>query len=685
MGLALAQLAEVFAASPLAVYAVDRDGRVASWNAAAARLYGRAAAETIGAPPPHDDAIQTVSIARDDGALVIAQPSPDDREHQLRVILDAIPAPIFYKDALGIYRGCNKAFEAYLGKAHDEIVGKDVFGLSPRDLAEVYKRADDALFAARSTQIYEAVVRYADGSRHDVMFHKATFDDADGRLAGLVGTILDITIRKRAEQALRESERDLAATLDGLGAGVIRTDAQRHIVRMNRVAEELTGWTQDDARGRALGEVYTTSGAGDELVLHARDGTARAINAITTPLDIGEGAAAGAVTVFRDVADERHAREAQRALLEKLALADRLASVGTLAGGLAHEINNPLSYVMGNLTLIDEELAKLGASELRQLVAEALGGSDRIRRVVRDLKTFARADDDVRGAIRVPRVLELALAVASNEIRHRARLVRDFDDVPPVIGNEARLGQVFVNLLVNAAQSIPEGDAEHHEIRVACRADGARVVVEVRDTGGGIDESIRARIFEPFFTTKPVGTGTGLGLAASHGIVTGMGGELTVDSAVGRGSVFRVILPAAPAARPRPTEPPPAPREGGDARRARILIADDEPIVSRTLARFLGRAHDVTVAGNGREALEALAGARFDLILCDLMMPEMTGMDVHAALAERDPETADRIVFMTGGAFTARARAFLDRVPNPRLEKPFTMATVEQLIRERVR
>jgi PAS domain S-box-containing protein len=680
MGLSLEHLAAEIAASPLAVYSLDRDGRVASWNAAAAELYRRPAAEVVGGAPPRADGIQTISIALDDGALVVAQQRPADREHQLRVILDAIPAPIFYKDADGIYRGCNKAFEAYLGKAHDEIVGKDVFGLSPRDLAEVYKRADDELFASRSVQIYEAAVRYADGSRHDVMFHKATFDDADGGLAGLVGTILDITTRKRAEHALRESERDLAATHDALGAGVIRTDVEGRILRMNRVAEAMTGWPQDEARGRALDEICAMSGDGDGLVLRARNDAARAIAATTTALPAAEGA----VTVLRDVADERRAREAQRAMQERLAVAERMSSVGTLASGVAHEINNPLSYVIGNLTLLDEELRRQGAGELRQLVTEALDGSERIRRIVRDLRTFARADDDQRGPISVPRVLELALAVAGNEIRHRARLARELADVPPVIGNEARLGQVLVNLLVNAAQAIPEGDAEHHEIRIACRFDGERVVVEVHDTGGGIPEAIRGRIFEPFFTTKPIGTGAGLGLAASHGIVTGMGGELTVESELGRGSVFRVSLPAAPGARPRAAEPV-APRTGGSTgARARILIADDEPIVTRTLTRFLTRAHDVTVAASGREALDAIAAARFDVILCDLMMPEMTGMDIHAALVERDPATADRMIFMTGGAFTARARAFLDAVSNARLEKPFTIATLEALIRERV-
>ncbi|HEY1697096.1 MAG TPA: diguanylate cyclase [Polyangiaceae bacterium] len=160
-------------------------------------------------------------------------------EHELRVILDAIPAPVFYKDAQGVYRGCNRAFEAYLGKARAEIVGLDVYGLSPKELADVYKAADDALLAARGTQIYEARVRYADGSYHDVMFHKATFEDAAGQLAGLVGTILDITSRKEAEKALRESEQRYRAVVSALGEGVVLLGRDRRVLASNPAAEAI--------------------------------------------------------------------------------------------------------------------------------------------------------------------------------------------------------------------------------------------------------------------------------------------------------------------------------------------------------------------------------------------------------------------------------------------------------------
>jgi len=170
----------------------------------------------------------------------------DESARQLRVILDAIPAPIFYKDADGIYRGCNKAFEAYLGRSRDEIVGLDVYGLSPRDLADVYKRADDALFEARGVQIYEASVRYADGTRHDVIFHKATFDDAGGRLAGLVGTILDITSRKQAERALRDSEERYRTVVSALGEGIVLIGRGGEVLACNPAAAAILGVPEDE-------------------------------------------------------------------------------------------------------------------------------------------------------------------------------------------------------------------------------------------------------------------------------------------------------------------------------------------------------------------------------------------------------------------------------------------------------
>jgi len=371
-------------------------------------------------------------------------------------------------------------------------------------------------------------------------------------------------------------------------------------------------------------------------------------------------------------------------------LGDRLACVGTLAAGVAHEINNPLAYVSTNLDLLAEELRSIeGASpsrrlrELEELAREARQGAERVRKIVRGLKTFSRADSERRVILDVHQVLDLALNMSFNEIRHRAQLVKDYGDVPAVEADESRLGQVFVNLLVNAAHAIPEGQADRHEIRIVTRTEAERAIVEIHDTGAGIPADVIGRIFDPFFTTKEIGVGTGLGLSISHSIVADLAGEITVHSEVGKGTTFRVALPAT---RARPANDAVADTPiGGTARAGRVLIVDDDEIGARSLSRIL-RPNEVTITHNGRQALDAiLAGKQFDVILCDLMMPEMTGMDLHREIARERPELVNRMIFMTGGAFTPAARDFLDRVPNDRLEKPYEVQSLRALVQRLLR
>ena len=242
----------------------------------------------------------------------------------------------------------------------------------------------------------------------------------------------------------------------------------------------------------------------------------------------------------------------RKAMQAQLVVSDRLAAVGTLAAGVAHEINNPLAFVLSNLSFLSGELQGVArelppgrTAEMEEVLREASDGAHRVRQIVRDLRTFSRGDDEIATSVNLQSVLESAITMARGELRMRAQIVREYRDVPLVEGNEGRFGQVFLNLLINAAQAIPPGKPERHEVRIVLRQAGDRVVVEIHDTGVGMSPEVRARIFDPFFTTKPVGEGTGLGLSICHGIVTGFGGEITVESEEGRGSIFRVALPVA--------------------------------------------------------------------------------------------------------------------------------------------
>lgn len=383
---------------------------------------------------------------------------------------------------------------------------------------------------------------------------------------------------------------------------------------------------------------------------------------------------------------ERELREAsiraeQRQMQERMMLSDRLVAVGTLAAGVAHEINNPLAYVIGNIDFAIEQLTKLphdsSISDALIALHQAREGTERIRVTSRDLKVFCRTDEATRTSVDIERVLESALRMAWNEIRHRAKLVRDFQRLERVDGNENRLGQVFLNLLINAAQAIGSGQADQHEIRVTTRSERGRVVVEVSDTGPGIPAEIHKRLFEPFFTTKPIGVGTGLGLSICHGIVSDLGGSIHVDSKVGVGTRVRVELPFGTISDATQASTPTGPATRG----ARLLMIDDEPALCQLVTRLLKPDHEVVVRTAPKAALELLmVDAAFDLILCDLMMPGMTGMDFYAELHRTAPELAKRVVFMTGGAFTAGASKFLESVPNHRLDKPFNAEALRATI-----
>jgi nitrogen-specific signal transduction histidine kinase/CheY-like chemotaxis protein len=370
-------------------------------------------------------------------------------------------------------------------------------------------------------------------------------------------------------------------------------------------------------------------------------------------------------------------------LVAELVVTDRMASLGTLAGGVAHEINNPLAAVIANLELALDDIKALdipkGKQELLEELEDAAEAAHRVRQIVRDLRLFSRAEDDRKDLVDVREVLESTLRMAWNEIRHRAKLVKAFDEVPLVDANEARLGQVFLNLVLNAVHAIDAGQAESNEIRVSTTLEGCDVVVEVKDSGAGMTEAVEARIFEPFFSARKAGMGRGLGLPISQRIVEELGGRIEVRTRPGAGSTFRVHLPVSdePTVKPPSVRPPPVRSD----QRGRVLVVDDERIVATAVARMLSRDHDVETEEDSARALERIhGGERFDVILCDVMMPNLSGVDFYLELERIAPEVVDKIVFLTGGAFVAQAREFLDNVPNYQLEKPFTPEKLREVV-----
>jgi PAS domain S-box-containing protein len=514
------------------------------------------------------------------------------------------------------------------------------------------------------------------------------------------------------EKQLRERERWYATTLCSMADAVIAVDLMSNITFVNPAAEQLIGMKRDEVLGqpvqavmqlvdpqaRALLETPLETALREERsvmisevgLVNAATGAVRIIGDNAAPVVDG-GRMLGAVMVFRDVTEEKR-------IQKQLELADRLASLGTMAAGVAHEVNNPLAVVVANAAFVDEELGRCledlarndnrpgeavrgRFDEISRALADLQSAGSRIGRIVADLRAFSRPVART-GRADVIQAVEWAIRATATELRHRAGLVTALDAAPAVTGEESRLGQVFVNLLINAAHAIAPGHASENQVRVSTRTDEAgRAVVEIRDTGSGIPDSIRDRIFEPFFTTKPVGSGTGLGLSICTGIIHSFGGEIQVQSRAGEGTTFRVILP--PAAEEEREQPPAA----ATARRGRILVVDDEEMVLRAIKRVL-RDHDVVCLPGAREALALLdAGERFDIILSDVVMQVMSGIDFYEALLRRHPELARSLVFLSGGAISTRMEDFLRAVPNLRLEKPIEVAhlldTVRRLLAEK--
>jgi CheY-like chemotaxis protein len=261
-----------------------------------------------------------------------------------------------------------------------------------------------------------------------------------------------------------------------------------------------------------------------------------------------------------------------------------------------------------------------------------------------------------------------------------------------VVANEHQLGQVFLNLLLNAAHAVEEAGRADGLVTVALgTAPAGWARVEVRDNGGGIPPHVLPHIFEPFFTTRGLGSGTGLGLAIAAAEVVAAGGRIEVESAVGHGTTFRVLLPPAPpgarlpARVEAPAATPPSGTPGLDlapARRPKALVVDDDPLVARSIVRVLGRAFDVVTVESGAAALERLDAGPCEVVVCDLMMPGMTGMELHAQVAARHAAQAARFVFVTGGVFTDAARRFLESSTAPCVEKPFEPARLRQVVEQ---
>ncbi len=367
---------------------------------------------------------------------------------------------------------------------------------------------------------------------------------------------------------------------------------------------------------------------------------------------------------------------------------DRLASLGRVAAGIAHEVNNPLTYVYANLSMARNSLTAsrvkpaaephLTATQMAGIEASierALEGVDRVRVIMDGVRLFVRAPEERHTPVDVRVVIDSSLAVLNHELQQKATVQKQLDDVPLIYGNRSHLGQLMINLLTNALDSVPLGNPQVHSLTVRTSTSAAgEIVIEVEDTGSGMSEEVRSRIFEPFFTTKPPGVGTGLGLSICHGIARSHGATIQVESHPGKGSCFRVVFPKTSAIT---SSSLPA-----FEHRRRVLVIDDDPITAAAVQRILELDNEVRVVADGEAALKLIdqEDAKPDVILCDVHLGPVTSQQIYEKIHQSHPDLVERIVFMkTVGAAEGVPR-FVEMLPNSCLDKPFTKADFKKAV-----
>jgi len=526
--------------------------------------------------------------------------------------------------------------------------------------------------AALLRQHFDVPVVYLTAHADEATITRAKATEPYGYLVKPVRTTelrstIDVTVYKYdMERRLRARERWCSTTLRSMADAVVAVDLAGNVRFMNRAAETLVGVTAEKAIGQPAHDIVPVAN--------------RSVGDSASPI-VDDGQVLGSVMVFRGITEHRLVQAQQE-------LADRLASLSTMATSVAYELSSPLAAVMAQATFMLDEMRRrqaggdgdlLALADAMQAQSELDSAAHRIERIVTDLQTFAKRAQPHAGVADVRSAIARAVAATAQQLGDRARVATRIGPGLRVKLDETQLTQLLVNMLVNAGQAIAPGHVATNTIEVVAAALDDNVVIDVRDTGCGMPLTVLKRIFEPFYTTKPAGAGAGMGLATCHGIINASGGRIDVESGVGEGSTFRITLPSAT---PRAAGLAVASASRAAKLRGRILVIDDEPMLLQAMKRMLS-GHDVVCVEDAREAAALLAtGERFDIILSDVLMPRMTGIELYERLLADNPDAARRIVFLSGGAVNQSTSDFLASVPNLCLDKPVSPPALREQIQQ---
>lgn len=695
----------LFEASLEGILIVTEDGNVIEANPAAATLFGHAPGELVGRrisdlvdipesswpnAIPRDallrletdcarkdgstfaaEVVARRQLYRDHPAVVVAVRDVTERkkadesirqsERRLRDMLESVHLISAMLDGRGRITFCNDFLLQLSGWSREAVIGQDWFDVfvPPEDREAHRRRFASNLVSGRSSSHMTTELLLKDGSRRMISWNITVLTDEVGRAVGTASIGEDITDRMRAQATLAAERERLAVTLRSIADGVIATDAEGRITLLNKVAEDLTGWTEKEARGRMITDVLDfPQGEGsqthpvhrvlaegkaldfrNDTILVTRSDKELMVEHSVSPIRDAQGVTMGAVLVFRDVTEkQRLERELQRA--------SKLEAIGLLAGGIAHDFNNLLTAIGGNISLASLSLE--ADEEAKESLAEAEKATYRARDLTQQLLTFAKGGAPIKETASLVELLRDSTGFALRGLPVRCH----FDiaeDLWPVEVDRGQISQVVNNLVMNAVEAMPTGGF----IKVSAenvRVDGDEVAlppgdyvrVVVQDHGVGIPPDRMDRIFDPYYSTKE--GGSGLGLATTYSIVRRHNGHIEVESQIGVGSTFRVYLPALPNA-VRQQRPEPAPPPVLQGRRGRILVMDDEETVRRVVKKTLERlGYEVAVVAEGEAAIQAYleargSGEQYDAVIMDLTVPGgMGGKEAARALRSVDPK-----------------------------------------------
>ncbi|MHB8843142.1 MAG: hybrid sensor histidine kinase/response regulator [Nitrospirota bacterium] len=620
-------------------------------------------------------------------------------------VLNTIDALVVVLDREGRIVRFNRACEQLTGYRFDEVRGRFVWDLFivPEEIEgvrDIFRNLKAGMFPNRHVNSW----RIRDGSRRLISWSNTALTNNDGSVEYVIPTGIDITEQRHAEDTLAAETERLAVTLRSIGDGVITTGTNGKIMLLNKVAEDLTGWSQDAAAGRPLEEVFhiinertrarvqapvdRVIGTGEivELANHTiligRDGREHVISDSAAPIRDGQGAIIGAVLVFRDMTE--------KLILEREALkTQKMESLGILAGGIAHDYNNLLTAILGNISLANMLLAQGETEPARLRLADAERASVRAKDLTRQLLTFSKGGAPVKKSIAIG---GLVRETVSFSLRG-ASVTSDIaipSDLWLIEADEGQISQVLNNLVINAAQAIPAGGGT---VTVRCSnvtvppgkeqilKEGKYVRVSVRDSGCGIPREHLNKIFDPYFTTKE--KGIGLGLATSYSIVKQHAGLITVESEPEKGTEFHVYLPAYHGK----AVPDVSLKVGGAGGTGRVLVMDDEEIVRTATAEMLQTlGYAVETSPDGVDAVQRYAAARergipFDLVIMDATVPGgMGGRDAVKVLLKTDPGA--RVVLTSGYAGDELLVRHRDHGFKDVIQKPYTVEELGALVRK---